>query len=191
MPDYPYPGPRIAPAARWEMYGIELALGDWKYQVDQGGLDYGPGLYPFCIPDTRLEQHPQDPKLWHRVPTGAPPHPVSVRLSPDIATYAWGNEYVALHPFDHRVLLWTRLFDGRDGAKVMVRPSQIELDLATEQITLPEGCPDSLLTQATTKAQRALDLLRAARAERDSGAPVPRTVLEPVFRAALDNDSGV
>lgn len=132
----------------------------------------------------RVEQHPQDPKLWHRVPTGTT-HLVSVRLAPDIANYAWGNEYAALQPFDHRVLLRTRLIFGREGVKVRVRPIEIELDMATDQITLPAGCPTALVTQATTKAQRALALLRAARAERDSGEPVPKTVLEPAVRAAL------
>ena len=184
MAGYPCPGPRVAPANHWEMYGVELALAEWNYQVHEGGLVYGPGPYPFHKPDTRTEQHPAFPLLFHQVPTG-PTHPTGVRLGPDAASYSWNNEYVSLEPFGDLVLLRTHLFAGRHGHKIMVRPIAIELDLTVERITLPEECPPGLVEQATTKSRRALALLHAARAERDRGEPHPKAVLEPVFRAAL------
>lgn len=175
MPAYPYPGPSVAAADEWDMYGLELDLGVWNYQLDQGGVVYGPGRYPFHQPDTFRETDPSFPVLTHEVPTGCT-RPASVRLSPDVANYAWRNEYVTVEPFGDLALLRTRLFAGRVGHQIMVRSIAIELDLATERIAVPAGCPDTLVEQATVKAQRVLALLRAARDERDSGEPCPKAV---------------
>lgn len=189
MPGYPYPGPSVAAANEWDMYGIELALGDWHYQLDQGDVVYGLGLYPFHQPDTYRETDPSFPVLTREMPTGST-QPTSVRLSPDVAHYAWRNEYVALEPFGDLALLRMCLFAGRVGHKIMVRSIAIGLDLASERVTLPPGCPDALIEQATIKSQRVLALLRAARAERDGGEPCPKAVAGGAPDTAPDAGDG-
>src|SRR5690606_38962901 len=49
---------------------------DWAYVIDDAGIAYGPGWWPFVDSSNRK--------------------PVSVRVSPDWAFYSWGTEYVVL-----------------------------------------------------------------------------------------------
>jgi hypothetical protein len=170
--------PAVAPADEFDMYGIELDLGDWAYALDQSGVVYGPGWYPFHRPVTSLEPNPAAPLVHHPVETGRTAQ-TGVRISPDAAHYSWRNEYVALEPFDHRVRARMALFVRRQGMGAMVRRVSIEIDLRNRHVTIPEACPEQLRHQADIKGHRILDLLRAARRERRRGVTIPTAVLGP------------
>lgn len=160
----------------FDLYGIELELGKWAYVLDQLGVTYGPGWYPFREKVTRSEPDPVEPLLNRKVPTGRTT-PVGVRISPGVANYSWGNEYVTLEPVDHRVRARMTLFVRKQGMGAMIRRVEIAVDLRERSVTIPPECPAELHTQAQVKGERILDLLTAARRERRRGAPIPLSVL--------------
>ncbi|TKG62377.1 MULTISPECIES: hypothetical protein [Pseudonocardiaceae] len=173
-----YSPPTVAPDDEFDMYGLELELGTWSYILDDFGIVYGPGWYPFHRALTRSEQNPSAPLLNRAVPVGTT-KPTGVRLSPNVAEYSWRNEYVLLAPIDHRVQARTRLFVRKQGLGAMVRRITIEVDLRAELVTIPDQCPAALREQAEVKGQRVLDLLQAARRERRRRAKTPTAVLGP------------
>ncbi|WP_158892691.1 hypothetical protein [Amycolatopsis anabasis] len=166
----------VAADDEFDMYGIELDLGSWRYVLDWPGVVYGPGWYPFHAFLTRSEPNPSAPINHHRVPTGGT-KATSVRLAPDVAHRAWRNEYVSLQPYDHRVLVRTSLFVRRQGLGAMVRRIAFHVDLRARLVSIPEACPPHLRHQAETKGQRVLDLLLTARRERRQRVPSPVRVL--------------
>jgi hypothetical protein len=144
------------------MYGLELELGTWAYVLDDFGIVYGPGWYPFHRALTRSEQNPAAPLQNRAVPTGKT-KPTGVRLS----------------PIEHRVQARMHLFVRKQGLGAMVRQITIEVDLRAERVTSPNQCPTALREQAEVKGQRVLDLLKAARRERRRRAKTPTAVLGP------------
>lgn len=166
----------VAPNDEFDMYGLELPLDDWAYTLDEPGIVYGPGWYPFHRPTSRSEQNPAAPLLNHTVATGKT-EPARVRISPNVANYSWRNEYVRLVPIDHRVQARITLFVRRQGLGAMVRRITIEVDLRAGLVTIPERCPEPLRNQAEVKGQRVLDLLTTARRERRRRAKTPTAVL--------------
>lgn len=177
----------VAPADEFDMYGLELDLGGWAYVLDQPGVVYGSGWYPFRRPVSILEPHPAAPLTYHTVATGRTAQ-TGVRISPDVVHYSWRNEYVRLEPFDHRIQARMALFVRRQGMGAMVRRVSIEIDLRTKIVTVPGACPAALRRQADIKGRRVLDLLSAARRERRRGARTPTAVLGAWDRADSRSD---
>ncbi|MBB2505798.1 hypothetical protein H5411_42610, partial [Amycolatopsis echigonensis] len=58
-----YIPPAVAPDDEFDMYGLEMELGTWSYILDDVGVVYGPGWYPFHRALTRSEQNPSAPLL--------------------------------------------------------------------------------------------------------------------------------
>lgn len=127
---------------------------------------------------TRREKDPTAPLNDRDVPTGLTV-PTRVRLSPDVADFSWGNEYVQLTPVDHRVEARLHLYVGQEQARTLVRTVTLEVDLRSRRVVLPVQMPADLRHQAEVKGRRILDLLLAARRERAQGAREPRAVLGP------------
>ncbi|MEY9987980.1 hypothetical protein ABIE67_000012 [Streptomyces sp. V4I8] len=158
------------------LYGVKLELGDWAYVPDGQRVFYGPGWYPFHEHMTRREKDLTAPLNDREVPTGRTV-PARVRLSPDVADFSWGNEYVQLTPVDHRVEARLHLYVGQEQARTLVRTVTLEVDLRARRVMLPIQMPADLRHQAEVKGRRILDLLLAARRERAQGAREPRAVL--------------
>ncbi len=168
--------PGIAVRDEFDMYGIRLELGEWSYVLDQPGVVYGPGWYPFHESLARVEPDPSAPLLNRMVSTGRT-RPVGVRLSPGTEPFSWRNEYVQLEPCDHRILVRTTLFVCLRGLGAVVRGIRMVVDLRNGSVVLPEDCPVGLRGQAEVKGRRVVDLLFAARRERRRGASLPTAVL--------------
>lgn len=181
MPHRTPPSPTAAPEDEFDLYGVQLALGGWTYALDDTPVVYGPGWYPFHRQLQRTEPHPDSPLLTRMASTGRTV-PTSVRISPDTDFRSWRNEYTLLHPYDHRVHAHLTLFVEPRGTGAMTRRVTAEIDLRTSHVTIPAQCPDHLREQARVKAERAMDLLAAARTERRRGRPAPAAVLHPGLR---------
>lgn len=150
------PGERVSP------FESRQPTGDWSYIVDDDGISYGPGPFPFhgiWMSDPQLE-----PKI--------------VRLAPDCAYYAWGHEYVLLEP----------TADGRASADITitVRPLNrgavtvgvsVLLDAAAGSYALGD-CPAHVRDAAEEKAGKLLRFLQTAIAERDAGRSKPDTAFD-------------
>jgi len=171
-----YIPPSVAPEDEFYSFGHELDLGDWAYILDDVGIVYGPGWYPFHRMPERADTQATGSHAG-RAAQAAPTTPTGVRISPDLEPRAWGNEYVLLEPYDHRVQARMTLFVARRGMGVTVRRLSLKIDLRQRQVSLPDACPDALRSQAETKGGRVLDLLIAARRERRRGATAPGDVL--------------
>lgn len=146
------------PREEFDMYGQLLDLGDWSYVLDDTGVRYGSGWYPYDK---------------------------SVRLSPDVEFRSWRNEYVLVSWTEDPAVVKARLKlatrkHGMMGA--MVVRVQATLNLEHGTVTLhPDDLTGELLHQAQTKARRIIDLFAAERARRDT----PRKRLKPVTAADL------
>lgn len=176
----------VAPNDEFDMYGLELPLDNWAYVLDEPGIVYGPGWYPFHRTLSRSEQNPTAPLLNRAVPIGKT-EPTGVRISPNAANYSWRNEYVRLVPIDHRVRARMALFVRKQGLGAMVRRITVEVDLRADLVTVPQECPDPLRKQADIKGQRVLNLLTAARRERRRRAKTPTAVLASWAQPQQDN----
>ncbi|WP_162890181.1 hypothetical protein [Streptomyces olivoreticuli] len=168
----------VAPRDEFDMYAIHLDLGSWSYALDDVGLVYGPGWFPFHRHIERVEPNPSAPLLPRSVPTGKTA-PTPVRISPDVEHRAWRNEYVVLQPVDHRVQAHMRLYAGGRGAGARIRRVAVEVDLRNLNVAVPAQCPAPLRHQAAVKGRRVLDLLMSARIERRLGLSAPTGVLAP------------
>jgi hypothetical protein len=170
---------QVAPKNEAYAYGVKLELGDWAYALDRRAVFYGPGWYPFHEHVTRREKDPTAPLNDRDVPTGRTV-PARVRLSPDVADFSWGNEYVQLTPVDHRVEARLQLYVGDERGCPLVRTVTLQIDLGAMRVTLPDQIPAGPLRhQAAVKGERILGLLAASLQELGQGASEPRGVLAP------------
>jgi hypothetical protein len=135
--------------AQWRMHGLATPPGTWAYTLDDFGVEYGPGPWPF--------HNDRDHE------------PCGVRLSPDTAYYAWSNEHVSVSPRRFaRAATTLDLFVRQRGGGAVIVPCRISFDLLFDTFTVGDSCPPQLREQATSKAQKVLDLITAARRERDT-----------------------
>lgn len=161
-------------------YAIAPPPGDWGYELDDHGISYGPGWWPFHSEQPR---HPGRPAR-------------SLRLAPDVAYLAWRNLYALIDPVtsprNPHVTAYVTLFLGRrdgrrgptGGGGHVIRSVRMLLDLRTHTVTPPSGLPPSLNAQALSYGERILRFLIAARAERRRGTTRPTTAYER-YRARL------
>lgn len=130
-------------------YGAKPPQGEWAYEIDDDGIVYGDGPWPF--------HH------WER---GGP---ISVKVSPNTEYRSWGNEHVLLWPGRFGQLVADlHLYVRQQGGYAMVWRCRVEFDLLTDTFTVPEHCPPTLRAQATSKAQKILDLVAFGRQDRDT-----------------------
>jgi hypothetical protein len=174
--------PYAASADKLYTHAVTLDLGTWAYALDDPPGVYGPGWYPFH--ELVTEPQPVRGSVTHvtqPVPTGKT-RPRTVRISPDVQFYSWGNEYVLLSPNDHLVTARLNLLVRRS----MVRRVDVRIDLRDQRVTVPEACPALLKITAGVKGRRILDFLNAARTERRRGMKTPDRVLHPGLRTIAD-----
>ncbi|MEV4502637.1 hypothetical protein [Streptomyces klenkii] len=184
-----YIPPSVAPRDEFDMYAVRLDLGSWSYALDDVGLVYGPGWFPFHRHVERTELDPCAPLLPRSVPTGKTA-PVRVRISPDVEHRSWRNEYVRLQPIDHRVQAHMNLYVCGSGSGAAIRRAVVEINLRNLDVTVPALCPPALRHQAAVKGRRVLDLVMNARIERRRGLSAPAGVLAPGLREPGSAESG-
>jgi hypothetical protein len=126
--EVPYLDLQVAPKNEAYPYGVKLELGDWAYALEPRAVFYGPGWYPFHEHVTRREKGPTAPLNDRNVPTGRTV-PARVQLSPDVADFSWGNEYVQLTPVNHRIEARLHLYVGQEQARTLVRTVTLDVDL--------------------------------------------------------------
>ncbi|KAB1143432.1 hypothetical protein F7R91_24915 [Streptomyces luteolifulvus] len=126
--EVPYLDLQVAPKNEAYPYGVKLELGDWAYALEPRAVFYGPGWYPFHEHVTRREKGPTAPLNDRDVPTGRTV-PARVQLSPDVADFSWGNEYVQLTPVNHRIEARLHLYVGQEQARTLVRTVTLDVDL--------------------------------------------------------------
>ncbi|MFE0461851.1 hypothetical protein ACFW1A_21645 [Kitasatospora sp. NPDC058965] len=184
MPQYiPPTRPRlIAARDTFDMYGTEPPTGDWPYRLDDFGIAYGPGDWPFHRRLQRTEWHPANPLITHQVDTGATEQ-ARVRLSPDPGGSWYGrNHYVSISPAGEDVHADLTLYIARQGMGAMVRRATLVLTPRSGAVTVPDGCPPPLRPQAEERGRRLLAFLSEACEERDAGGAEPHRVLHSLMR---------
>lgn len=152
--------PSDPPGSYFFDWSVPAPEGEWEYRLDEFA-HYGPGWWPLYA---------------YYPPAGRFPEcylTKVVRICPDTENPAWGSEAVVLRP--HRA---TDLAIVTATLHLCVRPHEvgviavdtdITVDLRAKTFTVAEGCPQSVLGQAETKAARILRLLRHHRSRRRAG----------------------
>lgn len=148
------------PVPYFDSYGQPPPAGDWEYVLDDFGVSYGPGWWPFYRDCT----------------------PCGVRLSPDTEYCSWRNEYVMLWPGTGAgAIAHVGLFCRRQGLGAMVLDARIGIDMREHTVTVLSdlsGCPEGVGQQTHDKATRLLRFLLAQRRARRTGATRPVTAYE-------------
>lgn len=144
---------------------------NWAYVLDDYGVSYGPGWWPFYADRTSpLAASSTDPA----------PRPCGVRLAPDVAFYAWHTEYLSLYPTDTPGVVDGACYVVPNGTarhnaeRVAFRLRLTGDGWVAEAIRAGTAGQDIL----AEKLHRAIDFLAAAIAEHDRGADRPTTAAD-------------
>lgn len=146
--------------AAWQMPGglPQSAEENWSYTLDDpGSISAGEGGWPF-----------RTTFAWF-----TEPQPCLVRLSPDIAQYAWQTEYVIVSPDGTEGFSTAGFYVvGRDGTSVRVSVA-LRLQETGWEAQLPDIEGDTEVM--AEKASRVCAFLNKAARQRDNGEPFPNT----------------
>lgn len=130
---------------KFDGWAIAPPEGDWEYELDDFGVTFGSGWWPFY----------KDGK------------PAAVRLAPDTAYQSWRNEYVLLwSDGDATAHAGLKLWRRPQGMGGMVARARVTIDIRGKRATVGTACPSDLLEQAEAKAERLLRFILMARGER-------------------------
>ena len=164
--------------AAWQLpAGLPQAADEhWTYLLDDTGIVYGPGWWPF-YGERRW------PSTGGASGTATPSY--GIRLAPDVAFYAWHTEYLALYPTDEPGIVHGACYiTPRDGSRHHAKQVIFQLRMRGDQWTAdPIGEQTHDADVLTEKTRRAIEFLQAAIAERDSGATRPTTAADRVTAA--------
>ena len=135
----------------------ELTEG-WGYALDgfHSNVCYGPGLWPIYA-----RERPRSPK---KAPVAG------VRISPDVAVYSWGPEYVLLGVDDDGIgatatLHLNRVYDFENRVEIKIDLRDLSFEIVGD--VREHGA------EATEKAEKIVALIRTWQAERDKGRSRP------------------
>ena len=151
-------------AIYFDTLAVPEPAGLWRYGLDDFGILYGPGEWPFYRSD--------------RSRVLAPREAASIRIAPDCEYRMWRNQEVRLypqpvcHPVRVRLTLWVRAHEG-GGAWLL--PAEALLWLPTRKWVWQPDVPECLAVAAANARDRILNFLHVALSERDAGAIAPRT----------------
>lgn len=133
------------PREVFEGYAVDIPSGDWSYELDDFGVSYTSGAWPY--------------------------HRDYVRLAPNVTYRSWANEYVNVwqdlnNP--QQAVAEMKVITRRQGVGAYTVRVAARLDLRTETVTFdPDDLDGELREQALAKAQRVLELFAVERARRD------------------------
>ena len=135
----------------------------WGYDVDDHGITYGPGWWPWY-------RHYE----WSRLaPAGI--RPASLRLSPDDTYEAGDQRYVLTWPNDNGCELDLSWMTRRQGLGGMVRKGFVRLD---RDLRIVSSVPADAREIIEARVEKFHTLYRRAIAERDAGQKAPVTMHE-------------
>lgn len=159
------------PDERFDMYPSKPPEGTWAYVVDDYGIVFGRGWWPFY--DNRSLQ------------------PSAVRLAPDTAFRAWRNEYVLVYPgIDDDRTCWFQvsiyLRPQGMGAYVWDSPT-IYLDIPTGTWVCHGNIPDEVASDVDTKVFCVFQLIHQMRGLRRKKVAAPPLAHE----AWIQDEDGV
>lgn len=149
------PVPNDPEGAYFYTYPVKPPEGEWEYRLDEVGITYGPGPWPF-----------------YYAPHGGDRVPFGVRVSPDTEILSWGNEYVLLRPLlqDPEIVeSKLRLYVRPQGLGAVVVAVRFGINLRQETAAVTPSCPPELREQADIKVARLLRFLLQHRTARDAG----------------------
>lgn len=154
----------------WQMPpGLPQAADEtWTYILNDGGVTYGPGWWPFYADRTS----PHATRSTDRAP-----QPCGVWLEPDLAFSAWHTEYLLLYPTDETGVVGGSCYvvpDDTPGPDACLTDFRRRRRLGGRAGRPGHPRPGHL----AEKMRRASDFLRAAIAERDAEADRPTTAAE-------------
>ncbi|MGA2256715.1 MAG: hypothetical protein ABSG53_18865 [Thermoguttaceae bacterium] len=151
----------------FRMYVSDEPAEPWGYDVDDYGISYGLGWWPW------YRHHG-----WTRAaPAGL--RPGSLRLLPD-PTYEAGNQlYVLAWLHDDGCGLELSWMTRRQGLGGMVRKGWVKLD---RELAIVSAVPAEVRGEVESRVAKFCTLYRKAIAERDSGRKAPVTAHEKWLR---------
>ena len=143
----------------FRMYVCDEPAEPWGYDVDDYGVTYGPGWWP-----------------WHHSgPDDKAPGPTSIRLLPD-PTFEAGNQlYVLAWPRDNGCELDLSWMTRPQGLGGMVRKGWVNLD---RELAIVSAVPAEVREEVERRVAKFRTLYRKAIAERDAGLKAPVTAHE-------------
>jgi hypothetical protein len=146
-----------------DLQAVPEPAGNWDYELDDHGVTYGRGPWPFFRRGT--EQTSQ---------------PTLIRLAPNTAYRAWGIQYVLLMPNEAltRVYVCGQTYVKRPRFGTCERPLYAELSLPNLNWRWLSPIDAEILERARQRRRKILRFLRRARAERDRGQLAPITAHE-------------
>lgn len=153
-----------ADAIYFDTLAVPEPAGPWSYVLDDCGIRYGSGAWPFYRSDRASV-----------LPSGR--DAAVVRVSPDREYRMWRNQEVRLYPqpvhnpVRIRLTLWVCAHEI--GAWVL--PTEARLWLPTRAWVWQIDVPESLRVAAADARDRILQFLDLALRERDAGAIAPQT----------------
>lgn len=150
--------PLTVPEARFDGWARPLPEEPWEYEVDDHGIVYGPGWWPFYRTDR----------------PGTKPKPVAIRLAPDADYRAWRNGYVIVFPKDREtVSALLHLYVEPHGMGADVFDVEAYVNVRTGDVTYRREPPASLRGQADALAGKVARLAQThRRLRRTSPAPL-------------------
>lgn len=155
--------------AQFDGFAVPEPKGDWKYELDDSGITYGKGLWPFYL--TR------EGRIFH----------ASVRLAPDSEYQAWRNQYVMLMPLwaeeEHygkapKVHVSIGVYTRPEGLGGWVSKVQAIIHIKKLRWQWTQPLSATIARQAKLKRRKVLQFIRRSLRERDEGRKAPLTAHE-------------
>jgi hypothetical protein len=156
-------------AEEFRAYVSQEPADPWQYAVDDFGITYGPGSWPWY----RFQQGTKENGWKNHVSPG------SIRLAPDDTYEAGDQRYVLVWPNeDESITLDLAWMTRPQGLGGVVRSGSVDLDAQLQIKDLPSDLPPDVHQEIESRVEKFRQLLKQARAERDSGIKQPATMYD-------------
>lgn len=151
---------------KFDGFAIPEPVGEWEYNLDDYGVVYGPGIWPFYskVSDVFKKNFGQN-------------EPRSIRLAPDHDYSAARNLYVMMWPISELAQADISVYVKPQGLGGYVGNAAVHFNLKENNFTV-KLCPTIIREQVEEKATKILRFLAVCRQERDTGRLAPKNAHE-------------